>query len=207
MRNPRILTWLGRELSAPNGKNLIVGRPGIVFYNDGGTHLLPTPSKGTVAAMDASNYRYLWTCDDADWSGAWEGTTADYNGWIVQGLYFTDYVTDTSRLFKDCTWLHQVNAGLYNFGNAGTFKNVTRAESMFEGCTGLYDDNSFALFSLKLDNCALMYKNCSDMVPTLAHSIYTKLSSLNPSIHHECFTGCGGDLQHIPASWGGTGNG
>lgn len=207
MRNPRILTWLGRELLAPNGKNLIVGRPSIVFFNNNGSHVLPTPNKGTVSPMDAQGYRYLWTYDDPDWSGAFEGISADYDEWIIQGFYFTEYVENTSRLFTGCTWLQQCTPGSYTFGNAGNLHNVTNAESMFEGCNNLTVDSSFGLFSKKLDNCALMYKDCSDMVPTLAHSIYTQLSSLNPSIHHDCFKNCGGDLQFIPASWGGTGNG
>lgn len=207
MGKTRILTWLGRELLAPNGKNLIVGLPSIVFFNNDGTHVLPTPNKGTVLPMDAQGYRYLWTCDDPDWSGAFDSTSADPDTWIIQGFYFTNYVRDTSGMFLGCTWLQQCTPVLYTYGNAGNFYNVTNAESMFEGCTNLSVEQSSSLFSNKLNNCARMYKDCSDIDGSAATAMYRTLAALNPAIHNACFEGCGGDLQFIPASWGGTGNG
>lgn len=207
MGKTRILTWLGRELLAPNGKNLIVGLPSIVFFNNDGSHVLPTPNKGTVSPMDAQGYRYLWTCDDPDWSGAFDSTSADPDTWIIQGFYFTNYVRDTSGMFLGCTWLQQCTPGLYTYGNAGNFYNVTNAESMFEGCTNLSVEQSSSLFSKKLNNCARMYKDCSDIDGSAATAMYRTLAALNPAIHNACFEGCGGDLQFIPASWGGTGNG
>lgn len=202
MIREKILTWNTKELLAGNGKTLILGIPSLIFFVENPSSTLPTPNKGEFTPLDTEGYRHIWRCQDLDWSNAFSGTTASAPV-LIQWGQNTNTILNTANMFKDCLWLHQFYLGGSGY-SGNNFHNVVDSHSMFSGCRNLHSP-ALVDFSSALENCAEMYYNCESFVNTVEQ--YRALAECNPRNHERCFTGCTEGMEHIPASWGGYGNG
>lgn len=203
MIREKILTWNTKELLAGNGKTLILGIPSLIFFVHDPRSTLPTPNKGEFTPLDTEGYRHIWRCQDLDWSNAFSGTTAS-EPVLIQWGQNTNTILNTANMFKDCLWLRQFYLGGSGY-SGNNFHNVVDSHSMFSGCRNLFSTSAAQDFSSALENCAEMYYNCASCVN--AHDQYGALAECNPRNHERCFTGCTYNMEHIPASWGGYGNG
>ena len=204
MIRDKILTWNTKELLAPNGNTLCLGVPALYFFTQtGSSSALPTPNKGEFRQVDSAGYQYVWECQDLDWSNAFSGTTAT-GPILVLGSKNTNTILSTSSMFQGCQWLQQFVLGSSGYPESN-FRKVVSSDAMFAECSNLHTCGAAKGFTSALENCAVMYYGCRSCVNV--QDQYQKLVLCNPRNHDQCFTGCTYNMEYIPASWGGSGNG